>query len=82
MSSYFWHGRDTTTIRELNPKVLFFSIQYVKGLNYSFSFLMILQKIVLFWTCIFSGFVINFMFSLCFLKSYYQNLVYNRSILD
>lgn len=22
MSSYFWHGRDTTTIRELNPKTL------------------------------------------------------------
>lgn len=22
MGSYYWHGRDTATIRELNPKVL------------------------------------------------------------
>lgn len=28
-SSYYWHGRDSTTIRELNPKVLFHSISYV-----------------------------------------------------
>ena len=27
MNSYFWHGRDNTTTRELNPKVLFHTIR-------------------------------------------------------
>lgn len=30
MNSYFWHGRDSTTMRELNPKVQFYSSLYLK----------------------------------------------------
>lgn len=32
MSSYFWHGRDNTTTRELNPKVPLYTI-IVKSMN-------------------------------------------------